>query len=182
MEKSPLLRFHLAVLPLLVFAFGCSIIDPSPPTVPNGAVPLLFVPANYEAWFTKTVKCSGVDGRMEPIEWFVVPNVSQFATSNGEKVGIWERRGNHVRIVIAGTTCNTRWSSVMKCYTTFSTLRGIPLNTFPHAAISPGLRGMEATGKRPECQSGTEGEVEGFVGFPMLHASNIATVFRLKGG
>ncbi len=103
MEKSPLPKFSLAVLPLLVFAFGCSIIDPSPPTVPNGAVPLLFVPANYEAWFAKTVKCSGVDGRMEPIEWFVVPNVSQFATSNGEKVGMWERRGNHVRIVIAGS-------------------------------------------------------------------------------
>ena len=56
----------------------------------------------YQEWWARTEACSGRSGRLGPIEWYMVPDVSEFMTSQGEKVGLWSHSSAGVRIVIAG--------------------------------------------------------------------------------
>jgi hypothetical protein len=43
---------------------------------------------------------------METIQWYVVPEVETFMTDQGEKVGMWARRGDQEVIIIAGNYVN----------------------------------------------------------------------------
>lgn len=79
---------------------GCT---PTEPTAsePLGAVPFT-PPAEYAVWFERTEQCAGLSGRFESIQWLVVPGVETFSTEQGQKVGMWTRKGESHTIVIAG--------------------------------------------------------------------------------
>lgn len=96
MTRQTLLPMLLATATLV----GCAPTGPSTP-VPAGAVPLP-APSIYREWFDRTAECAGREGRFERIEWYVVPGVETFETDEGAKVGMWIRRGESDRIVIAG--------------------------------------------------------------------------------
>jgi hypothetical protein len=92
--------FGRAFLPaLLIPLLGCT-------TEPTSALPegaQAFVPpAEYQAWWVSTEGCSAIQGNIGRIKWYVVPGVSTFPTSEGEKVGIRIKSGDDIRIVIAG--------------------------------------------------------------------------------
>jgi hypothetical protein len=89
----------LPVLGLWFLASSCTAMEPDAP--PAGAV-LMSPPAQYAAWYASTEACAQLTGAAGRIEWYVVPGVSTFDTSIGEKVGLWERVGNVSRITIAG--------------------------------------------------------------------------------
>ncbi|MHB1329520.1 MAG: hypothetical protein ACYC2K_15085 [Gemmatimonadales bacterium] len=80
---------------------GCSSLAPSTPELPVGAVRMV-ADAEYQAWFARTQQCSGLNGQIDEIQWFVVPGVETFETSAGAKVGMWEKTGGVARITIAG--------------------------------------------------------------------------------
>lgn len=69
--------------------------------LPVGAVPFA-APARYQEWFGRTEACAGLAGRFAEIEWYVVPDVTTFATAAGPKVGMWEKSGGAARIILAG--------------------------------------------------------------------------------
>jgi len=85
----------------MVLAGGCSILSPTQIELPVGAVPMI-APGTYQAWFAKTEQCSGLRGTYQTISWYVVPDAATFETSAGPKVGMWEKSGSVIRIVIAG--------------------------------------------------------------------------------
>jgi len=84
---------------------GCDAFGPESP-LPPGAQPLDLstgqLSADYQAWWSKTEACAGIQGRFAEVQWFVVPGVETFPTDMGEKVGLWTRGRSGVRIVIAG--------------------------------------------------------------------------------
>lgn len=89
----------LPVLGLWFVATSCTAMEPDGP--PAGAV-LMTPPAQYATWYASTEACAQLTGAADRIEWYVVPGVTTFETSIGEKVGLWERVGNVSRITIAG--------------------------------------------------------------------------------
>ena len=80
-------------------ATSCAAVEPDAP--PAGAI-LMAPPAQYATWYASTEACAQLSGAANRIEWYVVPGVSTFETSIGEKVGLWEQVGNVSRITIAG--------------------------------------------------------------------------------
>ena len=80
---------------------GCSAFSPSTAALPAGAVQLAARP-DFAAWFSKTEACARVSGQFQQIQWFVVPGAATFETSEGPKVGMWEKSGSVARIIIAG--------------------------------------------------------------------------------
>ena len=84
---------------LLIPLLGCTT-EPSS-SLPDGAEAFV-PPATYQAWWASTEGCSQIRGNLERIKWYVVPGVSTFPTTEGEKVGIRILTGDDVRIVIAG--------------------------------------------------------------------------------
>jgi len=80
---------------------GCSAFAPSTADLPAGAVQVA-APAHFAAWFDRTEACAGISGQFQQIQWFVVPGVETFETSEGPKVGMWEKSGSVARIIIAG--------------------------------------------------------------------------------
>jgi hypothetical protein len=89
----------LPTLGVWFVAVSCTGLEPDAP--PAGAV-LMTPPAQYAEWYASTEACAQLTGAASRIEWYVVPGVSTFETSIGEKVGLWERVGNVSRITIAG--------------------------------------------------------------------------------
>jgi len=87
----------LAILAVLA---ACEALAPPSP-LPDNAV-AISAPQSYQEWWAKTEACSGRRGNLRHIEWYVVPDVSEFMTSQGEKVGLWSHSSAGVRIVIAG--------------------------------------------------------------------------------
>ncbi|HET9514345.1 MAG TPA: hypothetical protein VFO95_10510 [Gemmatimonadales bacterium] len=83
---------------------GCTPTEPSSP-LPVGAVAFA-PPSGYTVWFDRTEGCAGLSGHMETIQWYVVPEVETFMTDQGEKVGMWARRGDQEVIIIAGNYVN----------------------------------------------------------------------------
>ena len=79
---------------------GCGAFEPS--DIPAGAIPM-DPPAHFNEWWVRTEQCSGLVGSMDPIHWYVMPNVSSFQTDIGEKVGLWIKTPSHVAIVLAET-------------------------------------------------------------------------------
>jgi len=94
------MRNGFSIISILVIG-GCTSFSPSDPLLPAGAVPIA-APAAYQAWFGRTEECSGLSGKFQGIEWYVVPGVESFGTAAGPKVGMWERTGSVARIIIAG--------------------------------------------------------------------------------
>lgn len=94
------MQVRLPILALLAVA-GCSSFAPTNEALPPGALPMI-APAEYRAWFDRTMACSGLRGRLADIQWYVVPEVETFATPAGPKVGMWEKTGGVARIIVAG--------------------------------------------------------------------------------
>ena len=80
---------------------GCNLLDPADPLPANAA--MFSPPAEYEVWWQRTEACSQLHGDVRRIEWFVVPNATQFDTPDGPKVGLWIHQTGGVRIVVAGS-------------------------------------------------------------------------------
>jgi hypothetical protein len=79
---------------------ACEILGP-PSALPAHAQQVL-APAEYQSWWAATEECSGRTGRMEGIEWYIVPDADAFDTPDGPKVGLWSHSSEGVRIIIAG--------------------------------------------------------------------------------
>lgn len=87
------------LLPWLLTACG-SATEPTS-NLPVGAVAIP-VSQSYSEWFAKTEACSGIQGSIASIQFFVVPGVTEFSTADGDKLGMWTKLGKETRIVIAG--------------------------------------------------------------------------------
>jgi hypothetical protein len=100
--RSRLQRLRLTPLLLLAGLAACT-----PPLGPLAALPDQAVaftpPPEFEAWWAKTEACSGRAAEPRGIVWYVVPDASGFASSQGQDVGFWSRGTNGARIIIAGT-------------------------------------------------------------------------------
>jgi len=83
-----------------VALLSCDMTGPTVP-LPGGAMRLA-VPAEYQAWWTRTEACSGITGTLDDIRWYVVPDATGFPTSAGPEVGRWSHGSNGVEIVLAG--------------------------------------------------------------------------------
>ncbi len=95
------MRNSLAVMAVsLVAVTACSGTEPVSP-VPPGAVPVT-MPAVYAEWFSRTEACSGLQGTLSSIQWYVVPGVETFETDAGPKVGMWVKQGGQDLIFLAG--------------------------------------------------------------------------------
>ena len=90
----------LRVVPLAALVAGCSAFEPETSLPANAQ--LLTAPAEFAAWHARTEACSGLRGNFGAIEWYVVPGVDAFETSEGPKVGLWSKVGDRERIVVAG--------------------------------------------------------------------------------
>jgi len=95
-------------VPLMVLLSGlsglgsaCATLAPSESLLPPGAVQIS-PPAVYQEWAQRTRSCSGLDGNLSTVQFYVVPGVQTFSTDDGAKVGLWSREGKANRIVIAG--------------------------------------------------------------------------------
>lgn len=91
----------LLTLCLPVLTAACTALAPSEIALPSGAVQIA-APAIYREWLAKTEQCSGRTGDFSTLEFYVVPGVETFPTSDGSKVGEWVTAGRVNRIVIAG--------------------------------------------------------------------------------
>lgn len=80
---------------------GCSALSPTEVALPAGATEIA-IPAVYQDWHRKTEQCSGLNGNLSSIKFYVVPGVETFPTSDGAKVGEWTTDGRTNRIVLAG--------------------------------------------------------------------------------
>lgn len=85
---------------LLPMALSCSSTGPND-GLPAGAVAVT-APAAFRQWFLRTESCSQLTGSFDTLEFFVVPGVQSFETSEGQKVGLWIEGGPRDQIVIAG--------------------------------------------------------------------------------
>lgn len=84
---------------------ACSSLSPSEPTLPASAVEIA-APAVYREWFARTEACSGLQGDLTKVQFYVVPGVETFATPDGPQVGEWIRTGDSHQIIIAGNYQN----------------------------------------------------------------------------
>jgi hypothetical protein len=99
------MRNMLAVVAVsLVAVSGCSGTEPESDT-PSGAIPIT-TPAIYSEWFARTESCSGLQGNLTTVQWYVVPGVETFDTDAGPKVGMWVKQGGREVIVLAGNYQN----------------------------------------------------------------------------
>jgi hypothetical protein len=87
-------------LALAVIA-GCTPTEPSAPLLPDGAI-AIDAPLEYAVWFERTERCAGLSGRITAIKFYVIPGVDTFLTDQGQKVGMWTRRGDDHTIIVAG--------------------------------------------------------------------------------
>lgn len=87
---------------LASFGSGCAALGPSEALLPVGAVQIAAPPV-YREWAQRTRSCSGLEGDLSAVQFYVIPGVETFATEDGAKVGLWTREGRTNRIVIAGS-------------------------------------------------------------------------------
>lgn len=69
--------------------------------LPRGAIQFT-PPAKYRAWWRLTESCSGVQGDLNAIRWYVLPKAGTFDLSGDTVNGAWYGDGN--RIVIADSS------------------------------------------------------------------------------
>jgi hypothetical protein len=91
-------------LGLLATLAACEILGPQ--TELPASAQVMAAPDQYRDWWVKTETCSGLAGRFDRIEWYVVPGADEFNTDLGVKVGLWTHSSSGVRIVIAGDYVN----------------------------------------------------------------------------
>ncbi|MCU0620085.1 MAG: hypothetical protein MUC69_01125 [Gemmatimonadales bacterium] len=94
-------RFARLALPALSALALQSCLTEPVPVLPDNAIAFV-APAQYADWWSRTEACSLLEGDMQRVEWYVVPDVATFATDQGEKVGIRVQTGDRIRIVLAG--------------------------------------------------------------------------------
>jgi len=80
----------------IVGALAC---DLTTSPLPAGAVPFAAPPA-YELWWRMTETCSGRQGKLENVSWYVVPGVDRVTTASGEVVQSFWQTQSH-RIILA---------------------------------------------------------------------------------
>ena len=97
----PFLKPALYCLALLGAGAACEALSPTEP-LPENAQPLAAVPPEFQKWWQATEACSGQAGRIEMIQWYVVPGARTIQTPDGPKVGWWSHSAAGVRIVLAG--------------------------------------------------------------------------------
>lgn len=68
------------------------------PDLPDGAMALDPLPSEYVGWWSLAERCSGIQGRLEDVGWYVVPGSTTIPDSDGA-TGQYQR-GRH-RIVLA---------------------------------------------------------------------------------
>lgn len=98
--RSKLLNVRVLALVMLVGLAACDLMGPAEP-LPDRAVAFV-APPQYQTWWAQTEACSGRQGHLERIAWYVVPDVTEFTTPEGENVGRWSRGSNGTQIVVAG--------------------------------------------------------------------------------
>lgn len=69
------------------------------PDLPEGTVPLAPLPAEYEGWWSLMQRCSGREGRLEDVEWLVLPRATSIPETDGAD-GIYSERDH--AIVLTG--------------------------------------------------------------------------------
>lgn len=79
---------------------GCS--DLFAPDVPEGAIQLTPLPAEYEDWWRLAERCSGASGEFAYVDWGVVPGVSTIPGTEGA-VGTYYRNRHQIILVERGT-------------------------------------------------------------------------------
>ncbi len=79
---------------------GCS--DLFGPGVPEGAIRLLPVPAEYEDWWRLAERCSGARGEFAAVGWGVVPGAETIPGTDGA-VGTYYRNRHQIILVERGT-------------------------------------------------------------------------------
>ena len=72
------------------------------PAVPEGAIQLKPVPAEYEGWWRLAERCSGTQGEFAFVGWGVVPGVSTIPGTDGA-VGTYYRNYHQIILVERGT-------------------------------------------------------------------------------
>lgn len=75
---------------------GCN--DVSGPRLPTGAVRLAPLPPEYAHWWSLTERCSGLEGDLDSVGWFVLPGVWRIPGSRGAVAG-YDARGHHILVV-----------------------------------------------------------------------------------
>jgi hypothetical protein len=100
-RKSVALRAGIAPLLAALTSACASPLGPSEPQLPSGAV-AISTPAAYQDWFRRTEACSGLSGDLSKVQFYVVPGVETFPTSDGPQVGEWIGRSGGHQVVIAG--------------------------------------------------------------------------------
>jgi hypothetical protein len=68
------------------------------PELPDGAVPLVPIPAEYALWWSVAERCSGVRGDFRAVRWYVVPDARTIPGTD-EAIGSYIESGR--RIVLA---------------------------------------------------------------------------------
>lgn len=86
---------------VLVSLASCEVLGPTAP-LPDNAIAFV-APPQYGDWWARTEACSGRQGNLEDIAWFIVPGAATFMTTEGAKVGRWSRGGAGTQIVVAGS-------------------------------------------------------------------------------
>ena len=90
---------------LLLFLLGaCG--EPTAPAYPAAARPLAHRPIQYATWWSMTEACSGLQGNLDAVSWYAVPEdtLGGFALDGSEYDGYWVRAGD--RIYLASNAVN----------------------------------------------------------------------------
>ncbi|MGH7701596.1 MAG: hypothetical protein ACREMO_00740 [Gemmatimonadales bacterium] len=98
-KRAPWRRAAGGASALVISVVSACSLEPSP--LPQGAE-LIVAPPTYQSWWAKTEECSGLEGNLNRIAWYVVPGVSTFPSEIGEVVGFWSRTDAGTRIIVAG--------------------------------------------------------------------------------
>ena len=88
-------KFLIPTLAIAIFAACTSLVDPQ---LPDGTIRFT-PPAVYQTWWSMAQECSGRDGSMSAVEWYVVPGASDFEHHGRFVSGYWSLASN--RIVLA---------------------------------------------------------------------------------
>jgi hypothetical protein len=94
-DASRLGKFLIPVLVFISPAACASVVDPPLPGGTHRFVP----PAVYQTWWSMAQECSGREGTLSSVEFYVVPGVPDFEHHGRMVSGYWSRASN--RIVLA---------------------------------------------------------------------------------
>jgi hypothetical protein len=61
-------------------------------------------PAEYQLWWSMVESCSGLQGSLADVDWFVVPGSTSITIGDGVYDGYWFERGNRIVLAANGQT------------------------------------------------------------------------------